>query len=472
MAKLRALPPVLTAIALFAAAPLAAQALQRDAKAETAPASTPSAAQQPGSTPAAADAKAKPKKPHSENGIVALVNDLPVTSYELHQRMALVMATSNIPRTPEMEKKVRDQVLEQLETEVLQRAEANKNDITVSAVEVDKYMQEILNDNRMSMDQLKDVLTRGGVQIATFRAQLAAQIQWQKAVNDHFQGRINIAPEAVDAEMARIKEGENKAHFAVSEIFLAVDNPDQDEKIRKDAENLVTQIKSGAQFQSVARQFSQSASAAQGGDIGTVYDGQLAPELNKALQTMKTGDMSAPIRSTGGYYIVVLRQRFEPEGTKIEEHKPTAEGLPATLPLGRILLRLPPKPPKDYVEKVLQIAKQIQGAVTGCDMAEKNIVKNVPGSLYFGLGSIRLADLNEQTREALSKTESGGVADPFVSDAGIEIFVRCDKREIKRVAWQSPTREQIEQQLFNEQISALARRYNRDLRRNANIETR
>jgi peptidyl-prolyl cis-trans isomerase SurA len=105
-------------------------------------------------------------------------------------------------------------------------------------------------------------------------------------------------------------------------------------------------------------------------------------------------------------------------------------------------------------------------------MAEKTIVKNVPGSLYFGLGNIRLADLNEQTREALSKTESGGVADPFVSDAGIEIFVRCDTREIKRVAWQSPTREQIEQQLFNEQISALARRYNRDLRRNANIETR
>jgi peptidyl-prolyl cis-trans isomerase SurA len=105
-------------------------------------------------------------------------------------------------------------------------------------------------------------------------------------------------------------------------------------------------------------------------------------------------------------------------------------------------------------------------------MAEKTIIKNVPGSLYFPLGTTNLADLNAQTRAALANTESGGVADPFLSEAGVEIFVRCDKREVKQVAWTSPTREQIEQQLFNEQISALARRYNRDLRRSANIETR
>jgi peptidyl-prolyl cis-trans isomerase SurA len=272
--------------------------------------------------------------------------------------------------------------------------------------------------------------------------------------------------------MARIREGANKAHFTMSEIFLAVDNPDLDDKIRKDAENIIAQLQQGAQFTAVARQFSQSPSAAQGGDIGTVYDGQLAPELNKALLSMKTGDMSPPIRSIGGYYILVLRQRFEPAGTKIEEIKPSAETLPGTLPLGRILLRLPPKAPKEYLDKVMQIATQIQGAITGCDMAEKVIIKNVPGALYFNLGTIRLADLNQQTRDALAKTESGGVAEPFLSDAGVEIFVRCDKREIKQVAYQMPNRDQIEQQLFAEQISALARRYNRDLRRSANIEVR
>lgn len=473
--KIRSLSPLLATMAAVAVLPISLAApLQREARVEPAPAATAKAPEtEKAQTGKIETAKVeKPKKLRFQNSIVALVDGTPITSYELEQRIALVMSTSNIPRTPEMEKKVREQVLDQLVTESLQRTEANKNDITVSSVEIDKYVQNILDDNHMELNQLKEILAKGGVQFATFRSQLAASLQWQKAVQDHFQGRVTIAPEAVDAEMARIKEGENKAHYAVSEIFLAVDNPDQDEKVKKDAINLANQLKSGGQFASIARQFSQSASAAQGGDIGTVYDGQLAAELNTTLRGMKSGDVSEPVRSIGGYYILALRQRFEPENAVIEEKKPAQTAMPASLPLSRILLRMPPKPAKEYVAGVMDIAKKIQAVTQSCEWAKDNIVKNVPGALYFPLGMTRLADLNADAQAALAKTESGMVADPYLSDAGIEILVRCDPREVKKVKWQSPTREQIENQLFNEQISALARRYARDLRRNATIETR
>jgi peptidyl-prolyl cis-trans isomerase SurA len=478
MPRNRAVVLFLTGLALLAYQPCgAAPAVPAAAQGEARPGAqhdalvSPAAASAPAGAVTASSPKAPDAKPHHENAIVALVNDLPITTYELGQRVALVMSTSNIPRTPEMEKKVRDQVLEQLETETLQRQEAVKNDITVSSIEVDKYIQGILDENRMTLDQLKTVLGHGNVKISTFRSQIAAQLLWQKAVQEHYAGRVNIAPEAVDAEMARIQEGASKAHFTVSEIFLPVDNPDLDDKIRKDAENLEAQLQASAQFAAVSRQFSQSPSAAEGGDIGTVYDGQLAPELNKALLGMKTGELSPPIRSIGGYYILLLRQRYEPAGTKIVQETPTAATLPSALPLGRILLRLPPKMAPDYLAKVMEVANQIRAATSSCEVASK-IVEKVPGSLYFPLGTIRMADLNQQTRDALAKTESGGVAVPFKSDAGIEIFVRCDKAAIKLVSYPVPTRDQVEQQLFSEQISALARRYNRDLRRNANVETR
>jgi peptidyl-prolyl cis-trans isomerase SurA len=458
----RALAGLVAAFAFALVQPLGARAATPNSEKQAPAAAAPA--------PEAAAPK-KPAKPHDENGIVALVNDLPITSYELRQRVALVMSTSNIPRTAEMEKKVRAQVLEQLETELLQRQEAQKNDVTVSSVEVDKYIQGILEENRMTLDQLKGVLAHGGVAMATFRSQIAAQLLWQKAVQEHYAGHVNITPEAIDAEMARIKEGAGRAHFVISEIFLPVDNPDLDDKVKKDAENLESQLRSGGNFTAIARQFSQSPSAAQGGDIGSVYDGQLAPELNKALLTMKTGEMSPPIRSIGGYYILALRQRYEPVGTKIEEGAPSAATLPPVLPLGRILLRLPPKPTKDYLDKVMVIAGQIRDAVSSCEMAAK-IPEKIPGSLFFPLGNTHLSDLNQQTRDVLAKTESGGAAEPFKSDAGIEIFVRCDKAVPKQVAYQMPKREEVEQQLFSEQISALARRYNRDLRRSANIEAR
>ncbi len=73
----------------------------------------------------------------------------------------------------------------------------------------------------------------------------------------------------------RLAEGANKAHYHVMEIFVPVDNPEQDAKVKKDAEEIVNQLHQGAPFAMVARQFSQHPTAATGGDIGWVYDGQL-----------------------------------------------------------------------------------------------------------------------------------------------------------------------------------------------------
>jgi peptidyl-prolyl cis-trans isomerase SurA len=282
---------------------------------------------------------------------------------------------------------------------------------------------------------------------------------------------VNIAPEQVDAEMARIAEGQNKVHYVVSEIFLAVDNPDQDEKVHKDAQSLETQITAGAPFASIARQFSQSPSAAEGGDIGLVYDGQLAPELSAALAKMKTGDLSPPVRSTGGYYILSLRQRLEPAGTKIEDSSDQPKTLPSALPLARLLLPLGPKPAKTMIENGLKYAVAIGSRVNSCETLSK-LSTEMKGSVYMNFGMARLADLSAQVRTVLAKTEPGGVAEPFMSDAGVELFMRCDKAVVKQQVYVLPKREQVEQQLFQEQISAMARRYNRDLKRDADIEVR
>ena len=454
---------LLALLALGAALPPGAQAAQRDALA------TP-----PGATMAAQASGAEQEAVDTDNfhdGIVAIVNDRPISEYDLSQRVALVMTTSNIPQTPEMKKKIHDQVLEQLETELIQRQEALKNDVTVSSVDVDKEINHIITDNHMTLDQLKNVLARGRVQMATLRAQIAAQILWQKAVQQEYAGRINISPEAVNAEMARMAEGANRTHYIVSEIFLSVDNPELDGKVLSDAQSLDTQIQGGAPFAAIARQFSQSPSAADGGDIGLVYDGQLAPELSTALAKMKTGDMSPPVRSTGGYYILALRQRLEPVGTKIEDNSGQPKELPATLPLARLLLPLGPKPAKAVAENALKYAANISSQVKGCEMLSKVSAK-VPGSVYMNFGMARLADLSPQVRSALAKTESGGAAEPFLSDAGVELFVRCDKAVIKQQVYELPKREDVERQLFSEQISAMARRYNRDLKRNADIEVR
>jgi peptidyl-prolyl cis-trans isomerase SurA len=410
--------------------------------------------------------------PEFTDGIAATVNDESISQYEIRQRMALYLATSGLRNlNDDQKKRVRGQILDQLESEKLQLQEAQKKKITVSPVEVDKRINAMIAENHFTIDQLRKTLSTAGASEDALRAQITASIAWQKAVQDEYQDRVNVTPEMVEAEMKRNAEGADRPHFHIFEIFLPVDNPDQDEKVKKDAQEIETQLHQGAPFQLVARQFSQHPTAASGGDFGWVYMGQMAPELNQALAKMETGDTSAPIRSTGGWYILRLQERQEAVGTRIDNAAETQTTADSSLPLARLLLPMPPHAPKEEMDKVMAVANQIRERVVKCSQLEE-MHKQLQGSVYNDLGTMKLSEVAPQMRDALLKTKAGEVAEPFTDEAGIEVIARCDKREPIRTAYKLPSREEVENQLFQQQISAMARRYIRDLRRNANIQVR
>jgi peptidyl-prolyl cis-trans isomerase SurA len=241
--------------------------------------------------------------------------------------------------------------------------------------------------------------------------------------------------------------------------------------VKKDAEEVLNQLHQGAPFAVVARQFSQHPTAATGGDMGWIHEGQLAPELNAALAKMELGAISEPIRSTGGWYILGLRERQEPMGTKIEQAPTGPTGPAGTLPLARLLFPINPHGPKAEIEQVMKVAVQIHERYAGCAQLD-SLHKQMNGTVYMDLGNAKLADLAPQIQDGLKTTHPGEAAAPFMSDAGIELIGRCDKRIEVKTAYVLPTKQQVEDQLFQNQISTLARRYLRDLKRGANIQVR
>ncbi len=407
----------------------------------------------------------------AQNGdsVAAIVNDTVISDYDLRQRVALFVATSGVRPSADAMKQIRSQVLKQLETERLQLLEAQKNNVSVSAADVDKSIDNILKDNHLTKEQLNAMMSRNGVHISTLRAQIAAQIAWSKAVQGQYGDRVNVSAADVDDEMQRLAEGKNKPHFYVAEIFQAVDNPEDDARVRKSMDDLEVQMKSGAPFATVARQFSQNPTAAAGGDLGVVIEGQLPKELNDALIKMRPGVVTDPIKSVGGYYILYLRGRQEGADAKIPDAGEKVNAHPDTLPLARVLLPLPPKATKDVVMKVAQMAAAIRTHIETCDGLPE-FIHQIKGVVYMNLGNMRVADLSPEIQHALAQTESGETTLPFESAAGVELIVRCDKAQPKLTAFHVPSRDEIEQQIFEERIGVLSREYMRDLRRNADIE--
>lgn len=455
------------------------------AAAQAVPTATPGTATQPAAKPAQKSAVAEPAKSkiwepaviHAESedadsdGIAAVINDISVSEYEVRQRMALYLATSGIQPDADQLKRIRTQIVTQLEDEKLQLQEAIKKHVTVTPGEVDTQINHMLSDNHLTQTQLSDVLANAGASETALRSQLTAQLAWQKTVQQEYEDRINITPEEVNAEMARYAEGADKPHYLVAEIFFQVANPDKDADALKDAQSVESQLKSGGNFAMIAHQFSQSPSAAAGGDIGWVHEGQLAPELNAALTKMAANTVSEPIRSIGGYYILALRQRQEPLGTKIDTPKEAPITPDSMLALARLLLPLGANPSKENAQKAIQIASSIRTGFGGCEFLAK-VPEQLKGSVYMNLGNMRVGDLSPEIQKALATTHSGEMAPPFISEAGVEMIARCDKKIVIQTAYQMPSRQEIENMLFDQQISALARRYLRDLRRGVDVEVR
>lgn len=456
----------LIAVATLSAAATAARDTKLVRPGQVATAAAPKLA--PDGTP---DETPKPLPIERGDSVAAIVNDTAISTLDVNQRLKLFLLTAGAHPDDKQMGELKGEILKQIETERIQLLEAQRLDITVSAGEVDRAIENILGENHLQKDKLNETLSSAGVHMSTLRGQIAAQIAWSKTVQARYGDEASVSPSEVATELRRLTQDSDKPRYRVSEIFMSVDKPNEADKVKKAMEDVLTQIRNGAPFGNVARTVSQNPTAAEGGDLGYVTANQLPPELEAAVKEMKVGQISAPVRGPGGYYLLGLREVQMPQGYKPPE--PTAKPAypPGTMPLARILLPLGPKPSPELKQRAMQAAEVLRSRIETCKSIPE-LVARLPGSLYMNLGLMDLSTMSEQIRTALANTTPGQVAQPFLSSAGLEIIARCDEAPPKFVTYAVPTRDEVENQLYQEQLSVLARRYMRDLRRHADIETR
>jgi peptidyl-prolyl cis-trans isomerase SurA len=197
-----------------------------------------------------------------------------ISNYDLDQRTALFAATSGIGITKENQAQIRAQILRSLQDEVIELQEANKRKVSATRAEVERAVQSIAEDNKFTVEQLLGRLAQAGVTAATFRQQVTAQLVWQKLVAARYGSDVAVTEQQIDEAMARLKQGADKPQFLVSEIYMGVDRPERRNRRTRERRADRAADHSGAPFQTVAGQFSQSPSAADGGDMGWVVQGQ------------------------------------------------------------------------------------------------------------------------------------------------------------------------------------------------------
>jgi peptidyl-prolyl cis-trans isomerase SurA len=247
----------------------------------------------------------------------------------------------------------------------------------------------------------------------------------------------------------------SKPQDEISEVFIDANRVGGMESATQGAAQLIAQMQQGAPFQAVARQFSASATAASGGDAGWVTAGEMAPEVEAAVQQMRPGQLSQPIPVRDGVYIIYLRNKRSGDGALVVNLKQAAIALPADATDAQ-------------VAQANATLETLRSQVSGCDDIEAKAAK-VNGVVAGDLGEAEVKDLLPDFRQAAETLQPGQVSAPIRTKLGLHILAVCGK---KAGGAEALTAEQIENRLYGQQLSMIARRYMRDLRTSATIETR
>lgn len=394
--------------------------------------------------------------------IVANVNSQGITQYELQQRVKLTMLSSRIADTPANRAQVYRQVLRQMIDERIQLDEAQRSQIKVSQSEINERIQQLEQANRMPPGGIAQALRASGVEMSVLTSQIAAGLVWGKLVRRKVRGQIDVSDAEIDEALNQIRRNVGKSENRVAEIFLAVDRPDQADEVLRNAQRILEQIRVGTPFAVMAQQFSQSASAANGGDLGWVLPGQFDPALEAAIARLQPGRVvDQPVRSASGWHILALmdRRTFGAAGT--------SNPAEVRVNVVQLLLPLPANASQDEIARGTAEAQKIMSQVTKCaDL--RDAARRTRGATSSDVEKLRVGDLPANVAQQIATTPIGRAMGPFAVQGSIQILAVCSKEGEGGI----PSRDAIQQQILSGKLENAARRYMRDLRRAAIIDVR
>ncbi|CAI8355329.1 MAG: Foldase protein PrsA [Rhodobiaceae bacterium UBA7378] len=382
-------------------------------------------------------------------GIAAIVNDEVISLYDVDQRVELYFVSSGIVRSRETVERLREQALRELVDEKLQLQEARRVDIFIEQEEIDREIDRLSDNFKTSQDSITDFLKTQGIKERTLTSQIEADLAWKQFIQRSFGGRVRVGDDEIEEQYLKVLRAIEQPRFLVGEILLNADSLTDQQRVARISQEIVTQLRSGVDFAAVARQFSVSPSATRGGRLGWVTLDQLDPALGNVLQQMEPGQISTPIPTNAGYYILLLQNREE----------------------GRSANRL-----KNQFD-VLTIAfaddantEDITGFIKGfktCKAAVKTAESLDATSSRSGLKA--LSELPGPMRNAIANLEAGQVSSAQTTSDGTNVHIVCDRKDDLGV---QVSRRDIGDNIFSQRLSMNARRHLRDLRRDAVVEYR
>jgi peptidyl-prolyl cis-trans isomerase SurA len=259
--------------------------------------------------------------------IVAVVNDDIVLLSELRQRIEpyrqqIQSMGYSMAQQQQMLFKVRDEIIDRLIDEKLTDQQVAQRQIVVSDSEVDASIERIKEMRAITDEQLRAALDNQGVAMDAYRQQVREQLLRSKLLDYEIKSKIVITESDIKTyydEHRKDYAGEKKYHLR-NIIMRVPAAASQAEKAAVYArmESVRSELSAGADFPKMARTYSESSLAADGGDLGLFRLDELAPILQPVIESTAPGTFTPILDTDQGYQIFFVQRIVETPPKPIE----------------------------------------------------------------------------------------------------------------------------------------------------------
>ncbi|QEI08127.1 molecular chaperone SurA [Pigmentiphaga aceris] len=420
--------------------------------------------------PAAASSSSS-RGPQLADEIVAIVNRDAITRRELDKRLQaarITLSRQNIALPPE--NVLQRQVLERMIVERTQLQEAADMGIRIDDAQLDRAVGRIAEQNRVTVNQMRDQLERDGVPFADYREDLRREIVMVRARERAVDSQVQVSEAEVDAALQDQagQAGGGVSQLALAQILVRVpegSSPDRIAALRAKAEGLRNQAAGPTDFARLAAASSDGEEALRGGDLGTRPSDRWPQLFTDAVARLNAGQVSEVIQSGNGFHILKLVDRKGSSGV------PDVAPMPVQQTRARhILIRTTEVLNNDQVrQRLSDIRQRLVNGVSFADMARQY---SNDGSAPQGgeLGWLSPGETVPEFERVMDGLQLGQISEPVQSPFGWHL-IQVEERRTQDV---SAERQRVttRQALRDRKIDQTYEDWARQLRDRAYVEIR
>ena len=373
-------------------------------------------------------------------GLIVSVDSEAITTYDLSERIKLVLKALNLEDNIKNRDSVRDRVLELLILEKIKKIESKKFNIEITEEELKDIISKMYDFPVDEYEKFTKFLEQEDIDIDVIKEQLSAELMWKKFTRQKFSSKITINKSEVDTLANNLMNKIGKVEYNYSEILFKNIKENDWENTKKRMNNALSLLESTSSFDLVAKKFDENISTTNPEKNRWVLVDNLDDDLRNVLNKLDVGEIKSEIRTKNGYKIIKLNEK-------------RIFGLEA------------------FTYSFIKFSSfnrdlnELKSQNITCESNEDDF--NLENISFVSIENIKASELSEIFHDELKKTDIGFFTDIIGISGEDNILLVCNKFDKEN---QIVNREKIETKIFSEKFNQLSNTYLTNLRKNINVK--